>query len=237
MYLAGFRVARKKFEKSGGSKKEGAASAGAQPEPAKSSLFEAATGIGAAAAAPMGGSPPPANVGVTPPRPGPAVSSHAELLDNFVKAQNSPVEQPQTGGGNGAALGMSLSASTGSISAMGVANPLGSPVQLEHNVHAQRPPPPRSGLPPNGLPGSLGSISSVPGSLNPPPVIPEDAGLYYMESNDDPAYSGPSGSHSPGEGAHCRCEKYRQCAQYCNFCPSHHSHQRSYLGDIAIGVA
>lgn len=104
-----------------------------------------------------------------------AVSSQEELRDNFAKARNSP---PEVGGGGiGAAL--SMSTSTGSISAMGVANPLGNPVHLEHNVH--------TASSASGSYGSVGSAGGVGLPMNPPPpAIPEDgSALLYGDPNNN----------------------------------------------------
>jgi len=162
MYLAGFRDAAQKAKK----KKPGVAGGGAGAR------------AGARAATPINSV------------PMKHVSSHEELRDNFARAQNSanssPVEAPVAAtGGIGAAL--TMSASTGSISAMGVANPLG---HLEHNVHEM---PAGGGIAASapvsaGQPNSFGSVGSgsvgLAGSLtNPPPAIPEDGSAFYHVEN------------------------------------------------------
>ena len=86
----------------------------------------------------------------------------------------------EQGGGIGAAL--STSTSTGSISAMGVANPLGDPVVgggvLEHVVHTAAAS--SAGGQPSGSFGTPGILSSSFSSTNnPPPSIPEDGGALY----------------------------------------------------------
>ena len=165
MYLAGFREARKKKTEG---RKETGGRADVVVDGGETGRIDAA-----------GASPRPMSV--------PAVSSHAELLDNFARAKNSPVEHlphQQQGGGGGigaalgvnpgtsstVALGMSLSASAGSISAMGVADPLGGR-PLEHNVHDAPPPPP----PPSSSGASPHSAflgSTTPCSANNPPPPP-----------------------------------------------------------------
>ncbi|KAL9189290.1 hypothetical protein ACHAXT_011780 [Thalassiosira profunda] len=106
------------------------------------------------------------------PQPTTASSSREELRDNFARARDSP-----PGTGIGAALSHTAAAA-GSVSAAGVADPLGNtlgdPGPLEHNVHGEgglffADQHASSGLSGEGG-GSYGSAASMPGKvLGPPP--------------------------------------------------------------------
>ena len=151
---------------------------------------------------------------------------HEELRDNFARACSSPPNIVGGGGGGGgggrgggigAALSMSMSLSAGSVSAMGVADPLGGMLHVEHSVHhrhhhdaaairvhqhapsvawpaavRQQAPPPSPqavafGGSPDGIGGGRTSRSGSALLVNPPPSIPEDGSALYFMDDNDDA--------------------------------------------------
>ena len=151
---------------------------------------------------------------------------HEELRDNFARACSSP-PNIVGGGGIGAALSMSMSLSAGSVSAMGVADPLGGMLHVEHSVHhyhhdaaairvhqhvpsvawpaavrqqahSSSPQAVAFGGSPDGIGGGRISRSGSAQLVNPPPPIPEDgSALFFMDDNDDAGGNGGGGGNLP----------------------------------------